>query len=150
MCYCKGFKLPHDLGLLAGSFFLLAWYSFRLKYQSYRSILEDIARLKGPVKDRGRGRPAGVPGGGEREVLEKTWRALNFYLRCIYRSDKPCLRRTAVLYHRCRRLGLEARTVVGVCKEKGELLSHAWLLLENEPFHELPAMLARYCPIMEG
>lgn len=147
MCRWKGFNLPRDLGLLAGAFLLLAWYSFRLKHQTYKVILEDIARL-GPGK--GKNRPTGVYGGGAHEVLEKTWRALNFYLRYIYHSDKPCLRRTAVLYHCCRRLGLKARAVVGVCKEKDELLSHAWLLLDDQPFHEVPAMLARYSSIMEG
>ena len=146
MCCWRGFELPRDLGLLAGSFFLLTWYSFRLKHLPYREILTDIAGLRGPGEER----PLGASGDGDREVLEKTCRALNFYLRYIYRSNRPCLRRTAVLYHRCRRLGLEARAVVGVCREKGELLSHAWLLLEGAPFQENPAALARYRSIMEG
>ena len=144
----KGFELPRDLGLLARSFFLLAWYSFRLRYLPYRDILEGIAGLEQPEKDKRR--PAGAPGDPGREALDKTWRALNFYLRRIYRSERPCLRRTLVLYHCCRRLGLEARAVVGVCKENGELLSHAWLLLEGVPFREAPGMLARYTPILEG
>ena len=144
----KGFALPSDLGLLVRSFLLLARYSSRLKRLPCRLILAEIAALGQPG---GEGRvPVRVSREPDRELLDKTRRALNFYLRRIYRSDKPCLRRTLVLYHCCRRLGLEARVVVGVCREKGELLSHAWLLLEGMPFREAPAMLARYTPMLEG
>ncbi len=148
MWYWKGYDLPRDLALLARSFFLLVCYSIRLRYLPCRDILKGIAGLERPK--RGKQRPVETTGETGRETLDKTWRALNFYLHRIYRSKKPCLRRTLVLYHCCRRLGLEARAVVGVCKENDELLSHAWLLLEGVPFHENPGMLARYTPILEG
>lgn len=140
----KGFDLPRDLVLLGRSFFLLAWYSTRLRYRPCQDILKGIAGLE--RTERGGRRP----GDRGRETLEKIWRSLNFYLYRVCHSKKPCLRRTLVLYHCCRRLGLEARAVVGVCKENDELLSHAWLLLEGAPFHENPGMLARYTSILEG
>ena len=90
----KGYRLPRDLGLLTGLFFLLIYYSLLLRFKSLPDIL---AALRKNI-DQGSLVEARLE---DRQVLDKLWRGCSFILIRIFRTKKPCLRRALVLYSWC-------------------------------------------------
>lgn len=137
----RGYRFPKDAGLLTGLFFLLAYYSVMINFMPVPRILRGLSEIK---KD---GRKITA---ADMMMLDKMWRGCGFFLKRVFHTDKPCLRRTLVLYRWCRGQGLEARAVIGVCKEDGGIKGHSWLLIEGVPFNEEPADLEKFMPMLEG
>jgi hypothetical protein len=136
----RGYSLPRDLGIVVSVLVLLCYYTFLLRLRPLPVILERI-RSGGPKRsctDK------------DLAELEKVWRGGSYFLRKLFGTDKPCLRRTLVLYRWCARRRLEAGAVIGVKKEGGELAGHSWLLLEGRPFKENEEELRQYVSVLEG
>ncbi len=129
--------MPWDMGLLAGVLLLLMYYSLLVRLRPLPWIL---ARIKS-----GRAKKQ-----GDQDELAKIWRASGFFLRKFFRTDKPCLRRSLVLYHWCCQRGIEARVIVAVKKEDGELKGHSWLEVGGFPYREDVDELRQYVSVMEG
>lgn len=140
----KGFMIPRDAGLLCSVFFFLIYYSLMLKLLPVQKILSP-----GPQNIPARGRKAGLPGSSE-VVLDKIYRASTFFLKRVWRTEKPCLKRALALRRWCLRSGIECGMVIGVNKSEGILKSHAWLEIDSVPFREDPEILSTYTPIMGG
>ncbi len=137
----KNYQLPQDMGLLTGLFFLTLYYSILLIFLPAPRIIGCFVKVmtdKHSASDQ------------DRVVLQKAWRACNYFLKRIFCSNKPCLRRTMVLYHWCRRHGVEAKLIVGFYKEGRELKGHSWLLLDGVPFNEDTEQLKKYITVLEG
>lgn len=82
-------------------------------------------------------------------LLDKIWRGTSFLLCHILRTDKPCLRRTLVLYHWFCGFDRDLKAFVGVCKEGNIIRSHAWLSIDGVPFRENHEELEKYSPMVE-
>jgi hypothetical protein len=137
----KNYQLPRDMGLLTGLFFLTFYYSILISFLPTPRIIGWFGKVmtdKHPASDQ------------DRAVLQKAWRACNFFLNRILRTNKPCLRRTMVLYHWCRKHGVEAKLIVGFYKEGREIKGHSWLLLDGAPFNEDLEELKKYITVLEG
>jgi hypothetical protein len=139
----KGFNLFQDWPLLAGIPLQAAYFSVLLNVYSFGDVIAIIDRKARP------GSRLDLSS-AERAKLDKLYRAVTFYLRKACRSERPCLRRSLILYRWCIRRGIEARIVIGVRKGGGELESHAWLEINGQPFREKQAYLAEYTPILES
>ncbi len=134
--------MPGDLPLLCYVFLFLLYYSLLLKILPVRKIIC-------PDKKK-------IPGGefslsgSDGIAMDKIYRSAGFFLKHVFRTEKPCLRRALVLRHWCVRRGAACSVVVGVKKAEGGLLSHAWLEINSRPFRENPEILTAYTPIMGG
>ena len=82
-------------------------------------------------------------------------RALGMFRRALGRiaeREAPghvCLPRSLALYGEARRVGLEAKLVVGVRANGRDLVSHAWLTLDGRPLFEPDETPSRFRPIAE-
>lgn len=137
----RDYRFPKDAGLLAGLFFLLAYYSVKVQFTPVPSILSGLSALKKSERK---------TTAEDWLMLDKMWRGCGFLLKKVFLTDKTCLKRTLVLYRWCCRQGLEARAVIGVCREGREIKGHSWLLIEGKPFHEEQAELEKFVPMLEG
>ena len=136
----KGYRFPQDIGMLAGIFFLLIWYTLLLRITSIQNILNRITR-SGNKQYRSLTDPE--------IMLDKVWKGCNFFLGRIFQTKKPCLRRTLVMYRWCNRYGITANVVIGVYKKETVIYSHGWLLINGTPFKEDLKVLRKFTPILE-
>ena len=153
----KGLTLPHDTALLVSTLVLIAYFGLLLKLYPLKKVVAIGCRSIGRkgVEKSGEERAresesCGKPSEIELLLLDKSYRLTTFYLRRIFRSSRPCLRRSLILYRHCCRLGICAKLIVGVKKENGELKSHAWLEIDGAPFREPSHNLANFTPILES
>lgn len=140
----KNYDIPSDLPLLTSVFFLIPYYFVLIRISSIPEITASLDRK------RPQGQNEKVVGESEEAVLDKICRAANYYLIRLWRSKRPCLKRTLILYRWCCQNGFASRIVVGVKKNEHELLSHAWLELSGKPYRESPQICQEYTPILEG
>ncbi|MGM0652835.1 MAG: lasso peptide biosynthesis B2 protein [Bacillota bacterium] len=143
----KGFDLLRDLPLVAGMPLQLAYLSVLLRRHQFGDVVALIDRSCGGSGQQGTESPVRA---GEEKVaeLDKVYRAATFFLKGIWRSKRPCLRRALVTYRWCRKQGIEAEIVIGVKKSGDELASHAWLVIDGEPYRESREHLSDYRPIL--
>lgn len=137
----RGYKLPRDLLLLANLFLLLTYYSVLLLFIPVPKLIEAARRNLNQEQLR-------EARADERVILDKMWRGCGFILSRIYRSDKPCLRRSLVLHRWCCRRNIDAALVIGFIKNGRELKGHSWLLLNGQPFGERAEDLLQYIPLI--
>lgn len=139
----KGYHFPQDIRLLVGLFFLLIYYSLLLRFVSIQGILNTIARLEnGPKKQHGSITDPEL-------MLDKVWRGCNFFLSRIFRTSKPCLRRTLVMYRWCCHYGIKTNVIIGICKKGTAINGHSWLLINGTPLKENMEVLRKYTPMLE-
>ncbi len=141
MSHYKGFAMPRDIPLFFAVFFCLAYYSVLLKIMP----LQRIILLENHHAHAG-GNDNITP--ADRILLDKTYRAAGFLLRRLWRSKRPCLRRSLVVSRLCRGRKLKSRIIIGVKKSEAGLESHAWLEIGSFPFRENPGSLAGFTPIV--
>jgi len=137
----KGYRLPHDLPLLSSVFFLLTYYTMLLKMSPIQDVISLIERNCSPNKLKTETSPS------EYIVLKKVYRAATFFIRRIWRSSRPCLRRTLILHRWCCHYGILSKVIIGVHKKDSNLKSHAWLEIDGQPFMEKQERLSIYTPI---
>lgn len=137
----KGYRVPQDLGLLAGLFFLLVYYSLFLQFLPVPRLIESARRNLRQESLR-------EADSSDKENLDKIWRGCGFILDRLFRTSKPCLRRTLVLHRWCCKQNIASTVVVGFLKNGRELKGHSWLLVNGEPFGERPADLERYIQVL--
>lgn len=140
----KGFCFPADLVLLLRICWLSTYYGALIKMRPMPLILLHIQSLAGSHA------MIVQPDCRQLETMDKIWRGTTFYLTRIWRSPRPCLRRSLILYRWCCLHGIPARIVIGVRKEQGDLQGHSWLLLNGMPYHESLEDLAKYTIVLEG
>lgn len=138
----KGFDFPRDLSLLCSVFFLLIYYSLLLKLLPLERILNtDIPNRPAPDSK------AGLSG-SNKLILDKIYRASNFFLQHVWHTRRPCLKRALVLRRWCLAREMECGIVIGVNKSRDTLKSHAWLEIDAVPFREAPGIINTYTPII--
>ena len=139
----KGYHFPQDAELLVVLFFLLIYYSLLLRFTSIQNILNRITRTGNNLKKQYRSTT--IP----EIMLDKVWRGCNFFLGRVFRTSKPCLRRTLVMYRWCCHYGIKANVVIGVCKDGTAINGHSWLLINGTPLKEDMEVLRKYTPMLE-
>ncbi len=139
----KEYRLPADLYLLAGILSQLVYYSLLIHCQPMPRILKNI-------KKAGKREERGLPGPDDLVLLDKIWRGCGFFLLKFIRTERPCLRRSLILYRYCCRHGIDARVIIGVRKQGQVLKGHSWILINGSPYREPENELLQYTPIMEG
>ncbi len=140
MIYYKGFALPRDIPLLFSVFFCLVCYSALLKIMPLKRIII-FENHHFPACGNDNATPE------DKIFLDKTYRAAGFLLRRLWRSKRPCLRRSLVLARICRGRKLKNRIIIGVRKSGAGLESHAWVEIGSSPFGENRESLKAYTPI---
>ncbi len=140
----KSYDLPRDLPLLTSVFFLIPYYSLLIRVYPIPEITASLD------KKRSQGQKEKDIGESEEAVLDKICRAANYFLIRLWRSERPCLKRSLILYRWCCQNGFASRIVIGVKKNENELLSHAWLELSGKPYRESLHIYQEYTPILEG
>ncbi len=145
----KGFDLPWDLPLLAGITLQVAYFTLLLKRHQFGDL---VALIENSCNTAGRKQLEVQErlDSTEQAELDKVYRAASFVLRRLLRSKRPCLRRSLVVYRWCCKHGLAADIVIGVKKTGGKLESHAWLLIDEQPYRENLDELAKYSPIIDS
>ena len=139
----KGYDFPRDLWLLVETFSCLIYYTIVPSFMPVEDILAGIRR--------GKNQPVSQQLSPERRIaMDKVWRACSFILHRLFRTKRPCLRRTLVMYRWCRTHGIDAKAVIGVCKEGAKIAGHSWLLVNGVPFAENTEELKKYIPMLEG
>ena len=144
MCSYKGFRLPRDLPLLMNILLLLLYYTALLRLFPISKLINKIHGNSSCPNTKTELFP------DNERLLDKIYRAATFFLRHLWCSKRPCLRRTLILYRCCCRRGIASRIVIGVKKTEGMLQSHAWLEIANVPFKEKAEYLKEYTSILEG
>jgi len=140
----KGISIPQDLSLVASVLFLIPFYTIQLKrFSLYELIAAENKRKTNP----------NFTVQTEAEItayLYKSYRLATYLLKKLWRSEKPCLRRSLILYRHSLQFGLSPKLVVGISKRNGELESHAWLEIDGKPYFENIDYLQGYTPILES
>lgn len=137
----KGYRLPQDLPLIFWALWRLVYYEIIIHRRPLPDILLEIRKIKA----------SSPPPEAAMIRLDKLWRACGFWMARLFRSPRPCLRRALVLYHWCRKHGIESRVFVGVGKDGDALKGHAWLSVAGRIYREDPLLLAKdYVVMLEG
>jgi len=118
----------------------LPYYSLLIRNRPMPDILAGLSRCCAISGKRG----------NERAELDRIWRIVNFILKRVFRSSRPCLIRSLLLYRWCREHGLDGEVAIGVYKTATGLKGHAWLILEGLPFHEDKSSIAQYTLMLKG
>jgi hypothetical protein len=139
----RKYVFPDDCPLLWRVVVLTAAYYILIRCSPFDYIVQRAARQSRPCRRRANAMCA------DALLADKVWRATTFLLCRLLRSQKPCLCRTLVLHHWFSRLGSVITARVGVFVKGGQLQSHAWILLNGEPFREDMTELAKYMPVLE-
>lgn len=140
----KGYDLPQDVPLIIGALLQLIYYEIMIHSRPLPNILAEIRAL-------GDGGSSSILSAEVIVKLDKLWRACGFWMSRLLKNPRPCLRRSLVLYHWCRKNGLDSKVVVGVDKNGDELKGHAWLCVYGHVYREDADSLAKeYTIMLEG
>lgn len=140
----KGFSLPGDFLLLSSVLISIVYFSIILRFYPIRKLLKTAKNTDADT---------GITyeiSDSDLNSLNKIYRAAGFFLKNLWHTDRPCLRRTLILHSWCKIKGIPSRVVIGVRKTGNELESHAWLELAGKPYRENHALFNPYSQIWQG
>jgi hypothetical protein len=140
----KGFSIPGDLFLITSVLLNLLYFSILLMFHPIRKLLKTYENAES-----GTGKTYQISE-SDLASLNKIYRAAGFFLKHLWRTDRPCLRRTLILHNWCKNKGIPSLVIIGVRKTDDDLESHAWLELAGKPFRESPDLFRPYAPIWQG
>ena len=83
--------------------------------------------------------------GREERVVELT--RLLYRSRAVAGRDN-CLERSLLAYRFLTKLDAQPELVIGMKKGGGEMMGHVWVLLDGQPVHETPQLLAGFVPVL--
>lgn len=138
----KEYNFPKDLGLILIIWISLAYYSLIIRIRAMPVILDTIRSRRTDARVK--------PSSLELEELDKIRRAADYLLTRVLRTEKPCLRRTLVLYEWCCRQGIDSTVMVGVCKSNNLLQGHSWIVIAGLPFREDVSELENYTVMLRS
>jgi hypothetical protein len=61
--------------------------------------------------------------------------------------DRDCLQRSLLLYHVLSRAGADPTLVVGFCQMNGQMLGHAWVIVDGHAVIDVETDLLGYLPV---
>jgi hypothetical protein len=137
----KGFSLLQDGAMLLDQLKQLLVMEYAIRRRALPAIVADIRRdsMSLPTPD----------AAAELLMMDKIWRGCGFWLRWLFFGNRPCLRRSLVLFRWRLRHGLPAKLLVGVDRQEGDLKGHAWLEIAGEAFREDETRLKDYVVMLE-
>lgn len=137
----KGYAIPQDAPLIVGLLAQLICMEIRIRRQALPDIVMKI-RQETKITPAATEDAAGV-------MMDKLWRGCGFWLRRAFHSERPCLRRSLVLFRWRVRQGLPVRLLVGVDRRGGDLQGHAWIETPRGPYREDGARLQDYVVMLD-
>lgn len=137
----KGYDLPQDGLLLLDLLRQLLTIDLAIRRRALPDIVGDIRREANCWPE-----PDAVT---EAMQMDKIWRGCGFWLRWLFFGNRPCLRRSLVLFRWRLRHGLPVKLLVGVDRQQGELKGHAWIEIAGEAFREDETRLKDYVVMLE-
>lgn len=137
----KGYDLPQDGMLLLDLLRQLLQLELAIRRRPLPEIVADIRRETNgrPTPDRA----------AETLMMDKIWRGCGFWLRWLFLGNRPCLRRSLLMFRWRLQHGLPVKLLVGVDRRQGELMGHAWLEIDGAPFREDALRLKEYVVMLE-
>lgn len=81
----------------------------------------------------------------EERVAKAAWWASRVQL---VRFPENCLERSLVAYRFLGRAGADPTLVLGVAKEGGSVIGHAWILVDGAPVQDPAGRIEAYTPVM--
>lgn len=137
----KGYDLPQDGMLLLDLLRQLLVMELAVRRRPLPEIVADIQR-----ETKCRQKPDMA---AESLLMDKIWRGCGFWLRWFFFGNRPCLRRSLVIFRWRVQHGLPVKLLVGVDRRQGELMGHAWLEIDGAPFREDALRLKEYVVMLE-
>lgn len=137
----KGYDLPQDGMLLLDLLRQLLAMELAVRRRPLPEIVADIQR-----EAKCRQKPDMA---AEALLMDKIWRGCGFWLRWLFLGNRPCLRRSLVIFRWRVQHGLPVKLLVGVDRRQGELMGHAWLEIDGAPFREDALRLKEYVVMLD-
>ena len=137
----KGFDLPQDCLLILDLLRQLVMIELAIRRRPLPEIVADMMRQANRRR---------IPNDATQKVMmDKLWRGCGFWLRWLFFDDRPCLRRSLVLFRWRLQHGLPVKLFVGVDRLQGELKGHAWIEISGKAFREDETRLKDYVVMLE-
>jgi len=124
-------------------FFLVVYYAFVIRFISIQRILDPM-RARSPRCNAPHGDTA-----SQALLLDKAWRASNFFLGRFLKQRDFCLPRTLALYRWCSSMAIDAGMIIGVRKDGDVLKGHSWLVVDGAPYRENIEDLDHFAPMLK-
>jgi Transglutaminase-like superfamily len=88
---------------------------------------------------------------GSEERSDENKRQIVRSARRVYRLRRPgsCLERSLLAYRYLSNTNAEPRLVIGARRGDGEVLAHAWVLVDGSPLYESSATLEPFSSVVE-
>ena len=118
---------PRKFALFLGVLFRIPAFWCLLRCMKMPDLLRYLDRPRGGSRAFGR---------EDLEQARLVWKYANFLLIHCFRTKKPCLLRSLILFFTLRRKGIPVQIHFGVKKEEFLREGHCWLFMEGEPFLE--------------
>jgi hypothetical protein len=118
--------------MVAGAGLLLCTVRLLLRWRSLPQVLDVLNRAAGTVRR-------------DIATLEPRIYYVDRWLEVFpYNTKGNCFPRALALYWLARRVGCPVRFCCGIKREDAKLDGHAWLTLDQKPFHELSEQWRQY------
>jgi len=137
----RGYEIPQDVPLVLGLLVQLVSMEVRIRRQPLPDIIE---KLRGEQKS-----PQTLDDAESGVMMDKIWRGCGFWQRRLFRTERPCLRRSLVLFRWRLSQGLPVRLLVGVDRKGSDLMGHAWIETPIGPYREDGARLLDYVVMLD-
>jgi hypothetical protein len=138
----RGFRIPWDVPLIMKVFCLAGYYTLLVRFVSIKKILD-------PMRERSlRTRAVEGDTASKALLLDRAWRASNFFLGRFLKQRDFCLPRTLALYRWCTSMAIDAGMIIGVRKDGDALKGHAWLVVDGAPYRENIDDLVQFAPML--
>jgi len=119
-------KNPNDLWLLLEIIGLAFLLPLLLRYLRFPDLLLMLGK-----------KPARLPDPDyQNRQAEKVRLFTNFVLGHRFAGRKTCLKRSLILYHFLRKIGLNVEIELGIARQESGLIGHSWLTCNGSPYPE--------------
>jgi hypothetical protein len=132
---------PEALRLLAWSFLTLLKVALLLRNRRLPAILKDLERPCDHNSDRA------TPRQYHADSLSRVWRYSHVIVTTLFRSRRPCLLRSLVVFRYGCKYGMPVSIHFGVRTGMEGLEGHSWVTLHGNPLCESEETLRSYVPV---
>jgi len=133
-------KNPKDFWLLLEIIGLALLLPLLLRYLRFPELLQLLGK-----------KPARLPETDyQNRQAEKVRLFTNFVLGHRFAGTKTCLKRSLVLYHFLRKIGLDVEIELGITRQESGLIGHSWLTCNGLPYPEPEPGLDFYQTILSS
>ena len=137
----KGFDVPKDTALFIKTFLFYLCFKFRLKREASDKIITDILFIHSKSKKYSKQKQI--------SYFVKIYKLASFFTAKFFKSNKPCLIRSLIIFNEAKKSNHNVRMVIGVKKNNEDLEGHSWIVLEGSILLESAQDLSEYTIMKE-